>query len=217
MRARISKALIERRGFDFVAVEADWPDAARIDDYVLGDRPRSQLEFTPFSRFPTWMWRNEEVHDFVGWLRQHNLTRPEHAERVGFHGLDLYSLFTSIAAVLAYLDKVDPDAARVARERYGALTPWQKDPAAYGRAVLVGRYASSEPAVVAMLRDMLERRVEYARKDGERFFDAAQNARVVANAEQYYRAMYYGSAASWNLRDGHMFDTLQALLSFYGP
>ena len=217
MRAQISKALIERRGFDFVAVEADWPDAARVDDYVLGDRPRSSLAFTPFSRFPTWMWRNEEVHDFIGWLRARNLAQPERADRVGFHGLDLYSMFTSIAAVLSYLDEIDPDAARVARARYGALTPWQKDPAAYGRAVLVGRYASSEDAVVSMLRDMLERRLDYARKDGERFFDAAQNARVVADAERYYRAMYYGSATSWNQRDSHMFDTLQALFKFYGP
>lgn len=215
MRARITQELVTRHGFQFVAVEADWPDASRVDDYVLGGTRRSTLEFTPFQRFPTWMWRNEEVLGFVDWLRAYNADRPE--RRVGFHGLDLYSLFTSIAAVLAYLDKVDPDAAKVARHRYGALTPWQKDPAAYGQAVLVGRYESSEQAVVTMLRDMLGRRVEYARKDGERFFDAAMNARVVANAERYYRAMYYGSAASWNLRDGHMFDTLQSLLAFYGP
>ncbi len=217
MRARLSKALIERRGFDFVAVEADWPDAARVDEYVLGDRRRSKVAFTPFSRFPTWMWRNEDVHDFIGWLRARNRGQPDRADRVGFHGLDLYSLFTSIAAVLSYLDEIDPAAARVARARYGTLTPWQTDPAAYGRAVLVGRYTSSEGAVVSMLRDMLERRLDYARKDGERFFDATQNARVVANAESYYRAMYYGSAASWNQRDSHMFDTLQALLKFYGP
>ena len=161
------------------------------------------------------MWRNEDVQDFVAWLRAYNADHPE--QKVGFHGLDLYSMFTSIAAVLAYLDDVDPDAARVARHRYGALTPWQKDPAAYGEAVLVGRYQSSEDAVITMLRDMLERRGEYARKDGDRFFDAAQNARLVANAERYYRAMYYGSATSWNLRDGHMFDTLESLLAFYGP
>jgi protein-L-isoaspartate(D-aspartate) O-methyltransferase len=214
MRARITRELIQRRGFQFLAVEADWPDAARIDDYVLGGKRRSSLDFTPFDRFPTWMWRNEEVVDFVEWLRAYNADHPQ--QKVGFHGLDLYSLFTSISAVLAYLDDVDPDAARVARHRYGALTPWQKDPAAYGEAVLVGRYQSSEDAVVTMLREMLARRVDYAQKDGERFFDAAQNARVVANAEQYYRAMYYGSATSWNLRDGHMFDTLQSLLAFYG-
>jgi protein-L-isoaspartate(D-aspartate) O-methyltransferase len=214
MRARITRELIARRGFNFVAVEADWPDAARVDDYVLGTPRRSRLEFTPFARFPTWMWRNYEVHDFADWLRVHNASHPEN--RAGFHGLDLYSLFTSIAAVLTYLDDVDPDAARVARHRYGALTPWQKDPAAYGHAVLVGRYESSENAVVAMLRDMLQRRVDYARKDGDRFFDAAQNARVVADAERYYRAMYYGSATSWNLRDAHMFETLRSLLAFYG-
>jgi protein-L-isoaspartate(D-aspartate) O-methyltransferase len=217
MRARITRELIERLGFHFVAVEADWPDAARIDDYVLGGPPRSTLEFTPFSRFPTWMWRNQEVHEFVDWLRERNLAQDGPARRAGFHGLDLYSLFTSAAAVLAYLEDVDPEAARVARARYGTLTPWQKDPAAYGQAVLTGRYASSEPEVVAMLQDMLKRRLEYARKDGERFFDAAQNARVVANAERYYRAMYYGSAASWNLRDAHMFETLQSLFTFYGP
>ena len=215
MRARITRELITRRGFQFIAVEADWPDAARIDDYVLGGARRSTLDFVPFARFPRWMWRNEEVHDFVDWLRAFNADRSGH--KVSFDGLDLYSLFTSIAAVLTYLDEVDPDAAKVARHRYGALTPWQKDPAAYGEAVLVGRYQSSEHAVVAILRDMLERRTEYARRDGERFFDAAQNARVVADAERYYRAMYYGSATSWNLRDAHMFETLQSLLGFYGP
>jgi protein-L-isoaspartate(D-aspartate) O-methyltransferase len=217
MRARITRELVRRRRFNFVAVEADWPDAARIDDYVLGTPPRSKLAFKPFARFPTWMWRNEEVHELVGWLRAWNQAQEDRADRVGFHGLDLYSMFTSMAAVLAYLDEVDPDAARVARARYGALTPWQKDPAAYGRAVLVGRYESSEKAIVAMLRDMLEKRLEYVRKDGGRFFDAVQNARVVADAERYYRAMYYGSAASWNLRDTHMFDTLQSLRAFYGP
>jgi protein-L-isoaspartate(D-aspartate) O-methyltransferase len=217
MRARITRELIEHRGFDFVAVEADWPDASRIDDHVLGDPPRSKAQFTPFTRFPTWLWRNREVDDFVGWLRGRNLEQRERSRRAGFHGLDLYSMFTSISVVLTYLDEVDPATARVARARYGLLTPWQRDPAAYGEAVLTGRYGSAEAHVVAMLRELLHQRLEYARSDGERFFDAAQNARVVANAERYYRAMYYGHAASWNLRDSHMFDTLQALLAFYGP
>ncbi|HVU00321.1 MAG TPA: protein-L-isoaspartate(D-aspartate) O-methyltransferase [Polyangiaceae bacterium] len=217
MRARISRALIEKRGFDFVAVEADWPDAATIDQYVMGDPPRKRPDFTPFSRFPTWMWRNREVAEFTSFLRAHNAKEPDRRRRAGFHGLDLYSLFTSIAAVLTYLDDVDPDAARVARARYGLLTPWQRDPAAYGRAVLRGRYEEAETAVVSILKNLLERRLDYARKDGERLFDATQNARVVANAERYYRAMYYGSVASWNLRDSHMFDTLEALFSFYGP
>lgn len=215
MRARITRELVQRKGFRFVAVEADWPDAARIDDYVRGDERRSRMEFTPFSRFPTWMWRNEEVDVFVAWLRAYN---ADHRRApVGFHGLDLYSLFTSIGAVLAYLDDVDPDAARLARFRYGTLTPWQDDPASYGAAVLAGRYESSEDAVVAMLRDMLERRLDYARRDGDRFFDAAQNAKLVADAESYYRTMYYGSATSWNLRDAHMFETLRALSAFHGP
>lgn len=217
MRARITKALIERGGFRFVAVEADWPDAARIDDYVMGGPPRTDVEFTAFSRFPTWMWRNEEVHAFVEWLRERNAAPASRGRRVGFHGLDLYSLYTSIAMVLRYLDGVDPDAARAARARYGMLTPWQKDPAAYGRAVLTGRYRSAEEEVLAILRDLLARRLEYARRDGDRYFDAAQNARVVAGAEAYYRAMYYHSPISWNLRDTHMFETLESLLAFYGP
>lgn len=216
MRARISQALIERRGFQFVAVEADWPDAMRVNRYVSDYLPRARVDFTPFARFPTWMWRNQEVSEFVEWLRAHNLKQSERLHQAGFYGLDLYSLFTSVAHVLAYLDSVDPDAARIARARYGALTPWQKDPSAYGQAVLTGRYASSETAVVTMLRELLARRLEYGRKDGEQFFDAAQNARVVASAERYYRAMYYGSATSWNLRDTHMFDTLVSLLGFHG-
>lgn len=214
LRARITKELIEKRGFSFVAVEADWPDATRLNDHVLGTRTAA-LDVKPFERFPQWMWRNDEVAGFVEWLRGYN---AEHRESmVGVHGLDLYSLFTSIAAVLAYLDDVDPGAARVARHRYGTLTPWQKDPAAYGAAVLAGRYRSSEEAVVTMLREMLARRLDYATKDGDRFFDASMNARLVANAERYYRAMYYGHVTSWNQRDTHMFETLQALLAYHGP
>jgi protein-L-isoaspartate(D-aspartate) O-methyltransferase len=216
MRARITRELIEKRGFSFVAVEADWPDAQRVDEHVTL-RAHSGPAFTPFSRFPTWMWRNEETRALVDWMRAHNEKKRDPLARVGFHGLDLYSMFTSIAAVIDYLDRVDPDTAHVARARYGTLTPFQKDPAAYGRAVLTGRYRSSEEAVVAMLKDMLQQRIEYARRDGDRFFDAAQNARLVADAERYYRTMYYGSAASWNLRDTHMFETLESLLAFHGP
>ncbi|CAN5246312.1 hypothetical protein BH24PSE2_BH24PSE2_20530 [soil metagenome] len=217
MRARLSQALIERCGFDFVAVEADWPDASRVDEYVKSDPTRTSYEFTPFARFPTWMWRNEEVAEFVEWLRVYNSSKSDRSLRAGFHGLDLYSLYTSIGAVLAYLAEVDPRVAGVARSRYGILTPWQKDPAAYGRAVLVGRYESAENEVVKMLGDLLARRLEYEEQGPARYFDAAGNARVVADAEQYYRALYYGSAESWNLRDSHMFDTLRALLTFYGP
>ncbi len=213
-RARITRELIVRRGFDFVAVEADWPDAARIDDYVLGNVRRSSLDFKPFERFPSWMWRNEDVHDFIQWLRAFNADRPE--RRVGFHGLDLYSMFTSIAAVLEYLHRIDPAAERLARSRYALLDRFRHDPAGYGYAVLAGRFESAEAEVVKMLREMLDKRMAYAQRDGDRFFDAIQNARVVAGAEQYYRAMYSGSVASWNLRDEHMFLTLRMLLGHYG-
>ena len=133
-------------------------------------------------------------------------------KRVAFHGLDLYSLYNSIRSVLNYLDDVDPRTARVARERYGCLTPWQSDPATYGHAALTGAYETCEREVVTMLLDLMEKRRAYAEHDGERFLDAVQNARLVANAERYYRIMYYGSRASWNLRDGHMFETLKTLL-----
>jgi protein-L-isoaspartate(D-aspartate) O-methyltransferase len=216
MRARLTRELILHRGFTVVAVEADWPDAARIDHHVRhGAGPPAPG--TGFTRFPTWMWRNREVAEFVEWLRAHNGAVEALERRVSFHGLDLYSLYTSIDTVLRYLDDVDPDAARVARVRYGCLTPWQGDPAAYGRAVMTRGYRDCEAQVVAMLRDLLDQRLAYQHRDGERFLDALQNARVVANAERYYRAMYYGSRDSWNLRDQHMFETLQVVLAFRGP
>lgn len=215
MRARITRALIERRGFDIVAAEADWPDAARIDRYVRGDGAPAG-EWKAFSRFPTWMWRNREFREFVDWLHAHNAERPRE-ERAGFFGLDLYSLYRSIDAVLGYLDRTDPETARVARARYGCLSPWERDPAVYGRAALTGEFRTCEDEVVKMLRELLENQIEYMQRDGEHFLDAVQNARVVANAERYYRVMYYGSRESWNLRDTHMFDTLRMLLAFHGP
>jgi protein-L-isoaspartate(D-aspartate) O-methyltransferase len=215
MRARISRELILRKGFRFIAIEGDWPDAARVDHYVRHfEFPRS--EWTAFARFPTWMWRNKEVQVFVDWLRQHNAGILEN-KRVAFHGLDLYSLYTSIQSVLRYLDDVDAGAAAIARERYGCLTPWQTDPGAYGRAALTGRFRNCESDVARTLKHLLEKRREYALRDGERYLDAVQNARLIANAERYYRVMYYGSRSSWNLRDSHMFETLKSLLNFYGP
>jgi protein-L-isoaspartate(D-aspartate) O-methyltransferase len=214
MREKISRELIARKGFNFVAIEGDWPDAARIDHYVR-HREYSPSEWTAFARFPTWMWRNEEVRGFVDWLRGHNaLLKPE--ARVAFHGLDLYSLYSSIRSVLEYLDDVDPESARIARVRYGCLTPWQADPATYGHAALTGHYPTCEKDVVHALKDLLGKRKAYAEHDGERFLDAVQNARLVTNAERYYRIMYYGSRASWNLRDKHMFETLQTLLAYHG-
>jgi protein-L-isoaspartate(D-aspartate) O-methyltransferase len=213
-RDAITRRLVEAHGFDIVAVEADWPDAASIDRYVRHTATRAPRE-PAFQRFPTWMWRNVEVERFVSWLRTFNQARA-HDERAGFYGLDLYSLNTSIRAVIDYLDGVDPEAAQIARRRYGCLTPWSKEPAQYGHMALTAGYALCERPVTDMLRALLDKRLEYSRADGERYFDAAQNARLVRDAEAYYRAMYYGSADSWNLRDTHMFETLQHLLEAGG-
>jgi protein-L-isoaspartate(D-aspartate) O-methyltransferase len=215
LRNRITAELVARKHFRCVAIEGDWPDAARIDHYVRHlEHPPS--EWIAFARFPTWMWRNEEVREFVDWLRLHNSNIDADA-RTAFHGLDLYSLYSSIRAVLAYLDSVDPDTAAIARRRYGCLTPWQSDPATYGKAALSGRYRSCEGEVVRVLADIAARHREYAVHDGQRFLDAVQNAKLIANAEEYYRTMYYGSRASWNLRDRYMFETLQTLRQYYWP
>jgi protein-L-isoaspartate(D-aspartate) O-methyltransferase len=216
MRARITRELIRTRGFRVVAVEADWPDARRVNRYVQALPDGRRPEEPAFARFPTWMWRNHETWGFVEWLRDFNAQSREPAQHAGFYGLDLYSLFASIRSVLDYLERVDPPAARLARERYSCLTPWQSDPQAYGRAALSGRYRVCEKEAVAMLRDMLSRELDYAERDGERALDAVENARLVADAERYYRAMYYGASESWNQRDRHMFDTLERLLTFHG-
>lgn len=214
-RAAITRRLVEKHGFDIVAVEADWPDAAAIDRHVrLG--PHRTMATPPFSRFPTWMWRNTDVDSFVRWLREHNATRSAQ-RRVGFYGLDLYNMRASMAAVLEYLDKVDPGAAAEARERYACLAPWSTEPAAYGRASLSEGYAICERPVLSILVGLARNAIDYAAHDGERFFDATQNARLVADAERYYRVMYYGAHESWNLRDQHMFDTLERILAARGP
>jgi protein-L-isoaspartate(D-aspartate) O-methyltransferase len=216
MRERVTRALVERKGFSAIAVEADWPDAARIDRFVRS-RPELGTAFEPFERFPTWMWRNAEVAGMVRWLRDHNAGVEDPSRQVSFHGLDLYSLFTSRDEVLAYLERVDPDAARIARHRYSCLSPWQQDPAAYGRAVVTGRFEGCADAVVANLAELLRRRVADAARHGDDYLDAAQNAVVVTNAERYYRVMYSGSRESWNLRDQHMFETLQVVRAARGP
>ena len=214
-RAAIARRLIERHGFNIVAVEADWPDAARIDRYVRQRKSAGVKE--PFARFPTWMWRNVEVLQFVDWLRHHNEALPRE-KRTEFRGLDVYSLGGSISAVLDYLERIDPEAAKAARRRYGCLTPWQADPAEYGRAVIYGTKDPCEEEAVKALGALLDKRLDYMRQEGgEEFFDAVQNARIVRAAEQYYRIMYRGSTESWNLRDRHMFDTLSNLLRVRGP
>jgi erythromycin esterase-like protein len=163
------------------------------------------------------MWRNTDVAALTQWMRTHNEAVSDPDKHAGFYGLDIYNMSGSIAAVLDYLDRVDPEAAKIARERYGCLTPWQKEPSTYGRAVLTEGYRKCEEAVIAQCRELLERRLDYAREDGESFLDATQNARLVASAERYYRIMYYGGAESWNLRDTHMFETLGHVLDARGP
>lgn len=213
-RHAITRRLIEKHGFTVVAVEADWPDAARIDAYARHHAKRPRRAET-FVRFPTWMWRNREVLEFADWLRGYNESKPPERQ-ASFHGLDVYSLSESMDAVLSYLDKVDPEAAQRARYRYGCLSPWQADPAKYGAAVLHGDLDPCETGAVQQLQEILSSRLEWIGKDGEAWFDAAQNARIVRNAERYYRVMYRGSTESWNLRDRHMFDTLQALIAHRG-
>ncbi|MFI5177981.1 MAG: erythromycin esterase family protein [Vicinamibacterales bacterium] len=218
-RAFITRRLISEKGFTGVAVEADWPDAYRINRYVRGTGADEEAvdALGDFGRFPTWMWRNADVLDFVGWLRAHNETQPA-AARAGFYGLDLYSLRASMQAVLAYLDKVDPDAARRARDRYGCFDQFGDEMQEYGFAAAHGFHPTCEREVVSQLLDLHRRRADYASRDGrvaaDDFFFAEQNARLVRNAEEYYRTMFAGRAESWNLRDGHMASTLRELLAY---
>ena len=215
MRARITRRLIAEKGFNIVAVEGDWPDIKRIDHYVRHTQV-PEHDWLAFARFPTWMWRNEEVHDFITWLHIHNKALP-HSERAAFYGLDLYSLYNSVRSVTKYLDGVDPDLAAIARQRYGCLSPWEADPAAYGHAALTQSYRDCENDVIAMLKDLLVKQNEIDGSTNEPMFDAVQNAQLIKDAEKYYRIMYYGSRASWNLRDSHMYETLQRVLKFHGP
>jgi protein-L-isoaspartate(D-aspartate) O-methyltransferase len=213
-RAAITRRLVEQHGFNIVAVEADWPDAAAIDRHVRL-RPRKSVD-TPFERFPTWMWRNREVSDFIGWMRGYNQNLAQPQSGAGFYGLDMYNMGGSMAGVLAYLDENDPEAAKIARERYGCLAPWKEDPSKYGRAALSQGYGQCEDAVVAQCRDLLNLRLKGSQDVGDDLLDATQNARLVAAAERYYRIMYYGGAESWNLRDRHMFETLEQILDARG-
>jgi erythromycin esterase-like protein len=216
-RALITQRLIAEKGFNAVAVEADWPDAYRINRFVraIGEDREPVESLGDFKRFPTWMWRNADVLDFIGWLRDFNDRIPAHDQKVGFYGVDLYSLFTSIEAVVTYLEKVDPEAAARARQRYACFDHFAEDSQAYGYATTFGVSESCENEVIEQLVDFRRKAAEYATRDGhippdEAFF-AEQNARLVANAERYYRSMFGGRASSWNLRDTHMTDTIDAL------
>ena len=217
-RAQITKRLIIEKGFTAVAVEADWPDAYRVNRYVHGEgTDQDAVEaLGGFKRFPAWMWRNADVLDFIGWLRSHNDDVADTQRKVGFFGLDLYSLHASIEAVLNYLDKVDPIGASAARYRYSCFEHYGEDPQAYGYAAGFGLSQSCEKEVVTQLVELHRRAADYARRDGrvaaDDFFYAEQNARLVKNAEEYYRTMFRGRGSSWNLRDRHMAETLHALI-----
>ncbi|MGH9879814.1 MAG: erythromycin esterase family protein [Pyrinomonadaceae bacterium] len=219
-RAQITKRLIKEKGFTAVAVEADWPDAYRVNRYVRGVSSDADAveALSGFKRFPAWMWRNADVLDFVGWLRTYNDDLPASATKIGFYGLDLYSLHTSIAAVLDYLDRIDPVAAQRARSRYACFDHFGKDEQAYGYATGLGIAESCEDEVVVQLLELYQNSAEYAWRDGrvpaDEHFYATQNARLVMNAERYYRSMFRARVSSWNLRDAHMVETLESLLAF---
>ena len=216
-RAEITRRLIEEKGFTAIAVEADWPDAYRVNRFVraMSEDVTANEALGDFLRFPTWMWRNADVLDFVGWLREHNDRVTGYERKVGFYGLDLYSLNHSIQTVLEYLDKVDPEAARRARYRYSCFEDFGEDAQAYGYAAGFGLTQSCEREVLEQLVELQRKASEYARMDGrvaeDELFFAEQNARLIKNAEQYYRTMFGGRVSSWNLRDRHMFQTLEAL------
>ena len=219
-RCGLTKHLIEHHDLTAVAVEADWPDAYRVNRFVRGEGPDQDANsaLSGFERFPSWMWRNTEVLSFVRWLREWNDSHPD--RKVGFYGLDLYSLMTSVQAVVGYLDRVDPEAASRARARYACFDHFAGDTHAYGYAVSAGIIESCEDEVVSQLAELRKQAVAYASRDGhvaeEEYFFAEQNALLAQNAEQYYRAMFRGRHSSWNIRDTHMADTFDALGSFLG-
>lgn len=221
-RGEITKLLIKQKGFTAVAVEADWPDAYRVNRYVRGlSQDSSAVEaLGDFKRFPTWMWRNIDVVAFVEWLRAYNDALPQGSPKVGFYGIDLYSLHASMEAVLRYLEKVDPEAAKKAKQRYACFDHFGKDTQVYGFTAGLGLAKSCEEEVVQQLIELQRRAMEYARRDGqvaeEETFFAEQNARLVKNAEAYYRSMFLREVPSWNLRDQHMWETIEALLAYLG-
>jgi erythromycin esterase-like protein len=221
LRADLTRRLIVEYGFSAVAAEADWPDAYRVKRWVEGtsaDKSASEA-LAGFQRFPAWMWRNRDVLEFVDWLRRYNDGRPPEA-KVGFYGLDLYSLHASVDAVLAYLARTDPASTARARERYACFEPFGDEPEEYGRRTAFGLSEDCEDEVVAELVELRDRRLELVGGDGasaaDDYFQAEQNARVVRSAEEYYRSMFRGRISSWNLRDTHMVDTLDELLKHLG-
>jgi len=217
-RSTLSQRLIEEKGFSFIAVEGDWPDCYRINRYVKafessGNHAREVLH--AFDRWPTWMWANEEVVELVEWLRAWNHERPE-PRRVGFYGLDVYSLWESLYLVMSYLHRVDPAALPAAHRALRCFEPFGEDVQAYARAT---RFVATacEDEVVALLREVRSKAAAYRSEGREGYFQAEQNALVLKNAESYYRAMVRGGPQSWNIRDRHMAETLDHLLHHHGP
>ncbi|WP_436799005.1 erythromycin esterase family protein [Micromonospora fulviviridis] len=213
-RAAITRRLVEEQGFSFVAVEGDWPDCDRVDRSVRcrPDAPADpRAALATFERWPTWMWANEEVADFTRWLRDRN-ARVDEADRVGFHGLDVYSLWESLREILTWLREHDPDQVPAALAAYRCFEPYDEDPQQFALATRFVPHRC-EDEVVALLAGLRER----AAADGPGRFGTWQNAEVVAGAERYYRAMVRGGRESWNVRDRHMDDTLDRLLDHYGP
>ncbi|MFN2509718.1 MAG: erythromycin esterase family protein, partial [Chthoniobacterales bacterium] len=221
-RAELTRRLIEEKGFRAVALEADWPDTFRVHRFVTGrDEASSAADaLGDFRRFPAWMWRNTVVLEFVAWLHQWNAHRRGRA-LAGFYGIDLYSMHSSIESVLSYLDGTDPTAARRARDRYACFEHFSVEPQLYGHATVMRGKEPCEDEVIEQLVEMRRKYGELINRDGhveeEEFFSAEQNARLVMNAERYYRAMFHGRDESWNLRDTHMFETLCQLLEAKGP
>ena len=217
LRADLSKRLIVERGFDAIAVEADWPDALQVSRFVqlCGSDQTADQALSGFERFPQWMWRNEEVVDLLYWLRLHNQHVQDAGRRIGFFGIDLYSLHKSIQSVVHYLDKADPEAAGRARERYSCFDHVAMDPQRYGYLTSFGLRPDCEEAAVRQLAELTAQAQQHMRRPGasvpDELFYAQQNARVAQNAESYYRAMFSTRDASWNIRDTHMADTLDAL------
>jgi len=218
-RARITRRLIDERGFTVVAVEGDWPDAYRVNRYAMGmsNDPDAETALRGFQRFPTWMWRNQDVLNFVQWLRVRNDAQSHPATKARFYGLDLYSLRTSIEAVIEYLDRVDPSEAHRARQRYSCFDHVDAEGQAYGHSLAYQGATPCEDEVVAQLLELRRRSELYLRRDGwvaedEQFY-AEQNARLVRDAEEYYHQMYRAEISSWNLRDTHMAGTLEALIA----
>lgn len=217
MRAEITRRLVTELGFDAVAVEADWPDAWRVNRYVQGEGdPDAAAALDDFERFPQWMWRNREVLGFIDWLRDDNRRRRP-PQRVGFYGLDLYSLYRSADAVIAYLQTVDPDAAEAARGRYAALDH-VREPQVYGYQAAFGQREAARDAAIAQLLQLRADAQSHLERDGlgalDAQFFAERNAAVVVNAETYYRGMFGRRINTWNLRDAHMRDTLRALADY---